>query len=132
MDVYTHWSHWTVLPAEPASASMARDFVCVHLKLHGLEHIFDDVAIVVSELATNAVLHARTEFTLSLAMQDGLVRLEIQDESAGLPVRSTPDELDMNGRGLMLVELLSNEWGTAVGEDGRKCVWASFLVGAAG
>jgi anti-sigma regulatory factor (Ser/Thr protein kinase) len=120
------WSHETVLPAESVSASKARDFVCVHLNAHHLRHLVEDVRLVVSELATNAVGHARSPFTVTLAAENGSVWLKVEDESPTLPVRGDPDLMDMSGRGLMLVELLSQEWGTDISAQGMKSVWASF------
>lgn len=56
----------------------------------------------------------------------GSVLLAILDESEWAPVPSVPDVMDMSGRGLMLVELLSQEWGTRTDDHGFKSVWASF------
>ena len=63
MDQNSLWSHETVLAAEPGSAAKARAFVLQHLAEHRLLYLVDDVRMVASELATNAVLHARTAFT---------------------------------------------------------------------
>lgn len=120
------WSHQTVLAAEPMSAALARDFVRVHLIAHRLSHLVEDVRMVASELATNAVAHARTQFLVTLSSADGSVLLTIKDESTSAPVRSVPDVMDMSGRGLMIVEALSQEWGTSADGRGSKSVWASF------
>jgi anti-sigma regulatory factor (Ser/Thr protein kinase) len=124
----TRWSHATLLRAHPDSASTARDFVSVYLRAHGFEYLVDDVQLVVSELATNAVNHAKTPFTLTLCLREGLIHLDLADEGDGLPVVATPTEQDTNGRGLMLVERLSDEWGSTRRGDGTKNVWASFVV----
>jgi anti-sigma regulatory factor (Ser/Thr protein kinase) len=123
------WSHETVLAADPTSAGMARDFVCLHLVDHHLLHLVEDVRVVVSELATNAVAHAQTPFTVTLSRDNGSVLLTIQDGSTSAPVRSAPDVMDMSGRGLMIVELLSQEWGTDTEGHGSKSVWATFPTG---
>lgn len=120
------WSHETVLAAEPVSAALARDFVCLHLVAHHLLHLVEDVRLVVSELATNAVAHAQTSFSVTLSSANGTVLLAIQDESAAAPVRSAPDVMDVSGRGLMIVEVLSHKWGTSPDGHGFKSVWASF------
>ena len=120
------WSYETVFPAQPTSAGLARDFVRAHLVAHRLSHLVDDLRLVVSELATNALAHAQTPFTLTLSMADRLVLLAIQDESTSVPVRSVPDLMDVSGRGMMIVELLSEEWGTSTDSLGVKSVWASF------
>ena len=121
-----NWSHETTLAAEPASAALARDFVRLHLVAHHPTDLVDDVRLVVSELATNAVVHAGTPFAVTLSSVDERIRLVLTDGSPSIPVRSTPDLMDMNGRGLMLVELLSQEWGVTIDQDGVKSVWAHF------
>jgi len=120
------WSHRIVLTADPTSASLARDFVRQHLVAHRLAHLVDDVRLVASELATNAVAHAQTPFVVTLSTASRSLLLVIEDESTSLPVRTTPDAMDPGGRGLMIVELLSQEWGTRTDEQGLKSVWASF------
>ena len=90
----TNWSHQTVLLAEPISASLARDFVCLYLISHHLLHLVDDVRLVVSELATNAVAHAQTPFIVTLSRANASVLLAIGDESTSAPIRSAPDVMD--------------------------------------
>lgn len=123
------WSYETVLAAEPHSAGLAREFVCLHLAAHHLSHLLEDVRLVVSELATNAVAHAQTPFAVTLSRADRSVRVAIRDGSPSAPVRSTPDVMDMSGRGLMIVELLSQAWGISTDRHGFKSVWASFPSG---
>lgn len=120
------WSHSTVLAAEPPSPAKARDFVSMHLFAHALMHLVDDMRLVVSELATNAVAHAQTPFTVTVCGTNESVVLTIEDGSASVPVRAVPDVLDTSGRGLMLVEELSDEWGAKTHGHGLKSVWASF------
>jgi anti-sigma regulatory factor (Ser/Thr protein kinase) len=121
-----NWSHETTLAAEPGSVARARDFVRLHLVAHQLAGLVEDVRLVISELATNAVVHAGTPFAVTLSSVDECIRLVLRDGSPSIPVRSTPDVMDMSGRGLMLVELLSREWGVAIDHDGVKSVWANF------
>jgi anti-sigma regulatory factor (Ser/Thr protein kinase) len=121
------WSHQIDLVAEPASAGLARDFVCLHLVAHSLLYLVQDIRLVVSELATNALQHAQTPFVVTLSMTGGVVLLTLQDESQLIPIRSAPGVMDMSGRGLMIVELLSHEWGISTDDRGSKSVWASFL-----
>jgi len=123
------WSHETVLAGEPMSAAAARDFVRLHLVAHQLSHLVEAVRLVASELATNAVTHAQTPFRVTLSSSNGWVLLAIQDGSTAPPVQSAPSVMDMSGRGLMIVELLSQEWGTSTDGHGFKSVWASFPSG---
>ena len=122
------WSHETVLAAEPVSASKARDFICQHLVAHDLLYLVEDIRLVASELATNAMVHARTPFVVTLSEMNGVVLLAIRDGSTSVPVRTTPQVMDMGGRGLVLVELLSHEWGASTDGSGTKSVWASFAT----
>ena len=114
------WSHETVLGPEPMSSALARDFVCLHLVAHHLAHLVEDMRLVVSELAANAVAHAQTPFSVTLSSANGLVLLAIQDGSAAAPVRSASDVMDVSGRGLMIVEVLSHKWGTSTDGHGAS------------
>jgi anti-sigma regulatory factor (Ser/Thr protein kinase) len=129
MDQIPDWSHETDLMAEPVSASRARGFVCLHLVEHNLPYLVEDIRLVASELATNAMAHARTPFTVTLSASEGTVLLIVRDGSASVPVRALPRAMDMGGRGLLLVELLSRDWGSSTDVDGSKSVWASFSIG---
>lgn len=116
----------TSLPAEPLSASKARDFVCQHLAAHGLAKLVEDVRLVASELATNALVHAGTPFVVSLSEVDGFLFLTVRDASASSPVRTACQGMDVCGRGLQVVEMLSQDWGADADGSGAKRVWASF------
>ncbi len=120
----------TVLAAEPVSASKTRDFVCQHLVAHDLLYLVEDIRLVASELATNAMVHARTPFVVTLSEMNGVVLLAIRDGATSVPVKTTPQVMDKGGRGLVLVELLSHEWGASTDDSGSKSVWASFTTRA--
>jgi anti-sigma regulatory factor (Ser/Thr protein kinase) len=107
---------------------MARDFICEHLVAHDLLYLVEDIRLVASELATNAMVHAHTPFVVTLSEMNGVVLLAIRDGSTSVPVRITPQVMEMGGRGLMLVELLSEQWGARTESDGSKSVWASFAT----
>ena len=128
MDRVPDWSHEAVLVAEPVSASRARDFVCLHLVEHHLLYLVEDIRLVASELATNAMVHAGTPFTVTLSASDGAVLLAVRDGSTSVPVKAVPQAMDTRGRGLLLVELLSREWGASTDGGGSKSVWASFAT----
>ena len=103
---------------------MARDFVATHLLINRLPHLVEDARVVASELATNAVRHAGTAFTLSVGGRDGSITLRVRDGSRGLPSFGSPGVLSTNGRGLMLVSALSVAWGVSLEAEGGKSVWA--------
>jgi anti-sigma regulatory factor (Ser/Thr protein kinase) len=124
----TVWSHATNLEATPLSASQARAFVAHHLVDHRLLYLVDSVRLVASELATNALLHAQTAFSVTLSASKTEVVLTVRDESQALPERRAAQVLDPTGRGLEIVEIVSREWGIDHDEAGSKGVWASFAI----
>ena len=122
----THWLYTCTFPESAGSASRARDFVSRHLAENDLSYLVDDVRLVTSELSTNALLHARTPFTVCL---EGLVRvvlLTVQDGSPSPPQRVDPITMDTRGRGLFLVDDASHDWGVTLGPGGSKLVWVEF------
>jgi len=126
MEHYKPWSRSIDLPVERHSVSEARHFVATHLDRHDLSHLTDDVQLVVSELATNALVHARTPFTVMLRVSPETVRLTVLDGVTAGPLSVAPRDLDVGGRGISIVEALSRDWGVSVGTGGGKSVWAVF------
>jgi anti-sigma regulatory factor (Ser/Thr protein kinase) len=126
----THsWSYVLTLSAEATSASMAREFVSGHLLRHGLAHLVEDLRLVVSELVTNAIVHAQTRFSVILRRVGPSVVLTVQDRSTSAPrmVGGTEgNRMDLGGRGLLLVDALSHDWGVKIGAGRSKAVWAAF------
>jgi anti-sigma regulatory factor (Ser/Thr protein kinase) len=122
------WSHDIELQAQPVSASRSRDFVRRHLREHALSHLSDDLELVVSELCTNAMVHAATSFKVSLYAFAQTLLLEVQDGSRDGPSLVAAEGLDTNGRGLAIVNLLSHDWGVDAHTDGGKSVWAEFSL----
>ena len=96
----------------------------------GLGDLVPDVSLLVSELVTNVVRHARTPATLTLCVADGVLEVTVGDEAGGLPVSGASGELGSareGGRGLQLVDRIAAEWG--VSRDGRsKHVWFRLPV----
>ena len=78
-------SHTHTWKASTTNVADARDFVALRLAEHGLDSAAPDARLVVSELATNAILHAGTRFTLTLLIQDGSVLLTVTDPSETWP-----------------------------------------------
>lgn len=107
------------------SAAAAREFVAKALGSNGYSHLIDDAIVVISELATNATVHTRKPFRVSIEFSRGSVRLEVRDHSRVLPRRRDSDPSDLGGRGLLLVEALTARWGAEL-DRGGKVVWAEF------
>ncbi len=124
----TLWSHQTQFPAEVESVPRARHFVCTHLIDQRLLYLVEDVRLVVSELATNAVRHANTPFAVTLEQVDQSVLLTVTDGSPAPPVRLSTDLLATSGHGLSIVALVSRDWGVTQLPGEAKSVWASFAL----
>ena len=122
------WSHETRLETTPMSASRARAFVTHHLVDRRLLYLVDPVRLVASELATNALVHAQTAFTVTLSAVDSTVVLTVRDDSTSLPERRAAQLMDPGGRGLAIVDIVSQGWGFDVDQHGSKAVWASFPI----
>ena len=122
----TIWKHDLELTAHGTSAARARRFVGQRLIEHELQYLADDVQLVVSELATNALTHARTPFTVTLAAVAQSLVVKVRDGSPCLPVSVDGSSLDTAGRGVTIVALLSRDWGVTAHADGGKTVWAAF------
>lgn len=99
------------LPAEPASVGAARRFVRKALVDWGLEDAVDTATLLTSELATNAVLHARTAFAVVVSRGEAVVRVDVLDGSAVPPRSRQPSELAATGRGVGIMEALAERWG---------------------
>ncbi|MFD6181500.1 ATP-binding protein [Streptomyces goshikiensis] len=98
----------------------------------------DSAELLLSELVTNAVRHARAPqgrgIGVRLARYDGMLRVEVAD--AGPPVKLTPQVVadgDEQGRGLAIVAALAERWGQCPRRNGiGKAVWAEVRCGASG
>jgi anti-sigma regulatory factor (Ser/Thr protein kinase) len=80
-----------------------------------------DLDLALSEMATNAVKHARTPFVVAIHT-DGNLRVAVADGSTTLPVRRQPGPTDTSGRGLLILDAVCDDWGVHL-VDGGKCVW---------
>ena len=104
----------------------ARHFVIETLIAWGYPHLVDNAAVVTSELATNAVLHARTDFTVTICRRpDGTIRVAVRDSSLSPPQPRQARPFDGSGRGLRLVEAMAAGWGADLLPAG-KVVWAQL------
>jgi anti-sigma regulatory factor (Ser/Thr protein kinase) len=81
-------------------------------------------AVLVAELATNAVLHAATAFTVAVVVAVDVVRVEVTDQGGGTPALLAPERDSTKGRGLVMVDGLASRWGIAPRADERSTtVW---------
>lgn len=113
------------LPSCAASVRVARRFVgsvlgeTLRVDETG---VVETAALLVSELATNAVLHARTPFSVTVDISADCVRVEVQDDSPMLPARRPYTVTASTGRGIAIVHDLAAENG-AERRGGGKVVW---------
>jgi anti-sigma regulatory factor (Ser/Thr protein kinase) len=122
------------LGADAGSVRAARDFTIATLHRWGTAERSQDIAIVVSELLTNALRHAlpgsgdtwpRRPIGLGLLQPGPGVLCAVADPSKAAPAPQTPGALAETGRGLHIICALSDQWGYAPNDTG-KVVWAMF------
>lgn len=112
---------WTMtFPATSKGARAARLFTCEVVGLAGVG--VDEVALVVSELAANAVLHAATPFTVTVHKDGADFKIEVADGSSVMPQMKDHGQSAPTGRGLRIVDRLTDDWGVDLTEGG-KVVW---------
>ncbi|WP_424211681.1 ATP-binding protein [Streptomyces sp. BI20] len=122
--------HEVELESVPGAARDARRLAqWVVLRFWGLSpQVADHVVLLVSELVANAVKHTGARsFGLRLTRRRGRLRVEVRDPSRGLPCLLPVGELDVTGRGLALVDRVSDRWGADLLPRG-KVVWFELRV----
>lgn len=111
------------LPCEARSVGEARRFVTSTLAASGSpSDVVDAAELLVSELVTNAVLHARTPFDVAVAVSDDVARVGVTDRSTRVVARRRHTLESGTGRGLLLVEQVASSWGIDARTTG-KTVW---------
>ncbi|MGC5344385.1 ATP-binding protein [Streptomyces sp. DT171] len=118
------------LPSRPESAATARRLtagVVLHqwtLSAQTAEY----AVLLVSELVGNAVRHTGARvFGLRMVRRRGWIRVEVRDPSRGLPCLMPVQEMDVSGRGLFLVDKLSDRWGVDLLPRG-KVTWFEMRI----
>jgi anti-sigma regulatory factor (Ser/Thr protein kinase) len=106
---------------EPLTVPAARNFVAAALQAWGQD--VGDAPLLVSELATNAVLHARSEFTVTMELFESYLRVEVSDGNSRPPVLAHVPHDAYSGRGMALVDALSSSWGVDLHAEQGKTVW---------
>lgn len=115
------------LEFEPAAASVAltRGFTAGVLEGAGWRDQVDTAVLLVSELVTNAVRHARGPFGLVVRFADDAVEFCVEDGDPQVPVARRAGPLDESGRGFVLVGALADDWGVR-SAPGGKATWFSL------
>ena len=119
----------TTLPATSHAPELARRFVRTTCLAWDLDGLAGDLALLASELVTNAVVHARSGSTLTISVAEGIVEVSVADAAERAPAfhpggpHGDADDPDReSGRGLRIVDALADHWGTAPRPTG-KAVW---------
>ncbi|MFB7271711.1 ATP-binding protein [Streptomyces sp. NPDC056244] len=118
--------------SHPQCVALARLELRKALAGWGLSELEDSAVLIVSELLSNAGLHARVTpeqvIETRYFRSSGGLRIEVHDGCPGRPQPRVPDSEAADGRGLLLVEALADEWGVAERVGPGKVVWASLAV----
>ena len=119
------------LASLPNAPSYGRLLVQRSLRAWGIAHVIDEAQLVMSELLTNAVKASAglTTIQIRLAVLGGTsLIIEVRDGNPELPILKDAATEDMGGRGLMIVDALSERWGYYHPTHRGKAVWAELLI----
>jgi anti-sigma regulatory factor (Ser/Thr protein kinase) len=116
-------------PADRTAPSQARRFVADTLHAWAVpSDVADDAVLLVSELVTNALLHARSAPVVEVEYDDELLRCVVVDDSPVVPRRRRYATDAVTGRGIALVETLASRWGVDVDSGAGKRVWFELAI----
>jgi anti-sigma regulatory factor (Ser/Thr protein kinase) len=122
-----------------ATVPLARHWLSKQLRAWDLAQLEPDASLLVTELVTNAIVHAHSQVHVTATVADGLLEVAVSDheprvsmpyshESVGLSVPIAEDaELSEGGRGMGLVDVISDAWGVATLDAGKQ-VWFRLSV----
>jgi len=130
-DAEDSWSACIELPPAMTSPRAARSMLRLALTEWGVGQL-DSLDLLLTEVVTNAVVHAGTPFTVHVTGRPGWARVEVHDCSAEPPHQRRANRRSEHGRGLLLVDRLADSWGWQQDEQSLptgKSVW--FEVSAA-
>lgn len=111
------------LPAHLRSAGEARDLVRSTLDGWTDDDRIDDIVLCVSELVTNAVVHAASSPRVVVQVRPAVIHVEVSDASDVLPVPRDAEPNDTSGRGMSILTGFSDRWGSLRRSGGGKTVW---------
>lgn len=110
------------LPPDRAAAAKARHFVGETMQAWNFDEVIPDAELLVSELVTNAVLHARSTSRVTIERNGNTLRVSVFDTSLTRPRLRNYGPEAVTGRGLLLVDRIARRWGVEQLPTG-KTVW---------
>ncbi|MET9832655.1 SpoIIE family protein phosphatase [Streptomyces sp. NPDC006385] len=119
-----------VAPGDPEALTGARHMIRAAVRAWDAAERADEIELVADELITNALMHTEGSAIVTLRVLTGSerrLRVEVEDSSSALPRRREAGESGVSGRGLLLVDLLTDVWGVEA-RGGGKAVWCEFVV----
>jgi len=118
--------HQARLLLPDAAGSVARARIFARDTAVGCGIDCDMLALVTSELVTNAVRYSTGEIELTITQREGHLRVEVRDHSSELPTIRHPTSSERSGRGLAIVEATAARWWVHRNADGTKTVGADL------
>lgn len=123
---HAHRAFEAAFVPDPAFVSSCRRITAVMLRLWEVpEPAVENAVLIVSELVTNAIEYGGTETALRVRLSSNELYLEVSDGSSNPAVLQTPADDDESGRGLYLVALLTDRWGTS---DCGTTTWCTLRL----
>ncbi|MEU3217530.1 SpoIIE family protein phosphatase [Streptomyces sp. NPDC006971] len=119
-----------VAQGDPEALSAARHMIRAAVRAWGARVRADEVELAADELMTNALIHTDGGAIVTIRVLTGperRLRIDVEDRSSALPRRRDAGETGVSGRGLMLVDRLTDLWGVESRGTG-KCVWCEFVI----
>ncbi|WKX68869.1 SpoIIE family protein phosphatase [Streptomyces sp. XD-27] len=119
-----------IAQGDPEALASARHMLRAALRAWGAGDRVDDIELVTNELMTNVLLHTDGGAIVTVRMLSGAerrLRVDVEDISSALPRRRDPGEAGVSGRGLLLVDRLTDVWGVEP-RGGGKVVWCEFVT----
>jgi anti-sigma regulatory factor (Ser/Thr protein kinase) len=132
-----------LMPALPRTVGQVRSYARWLLGTRQLESMSDTVELLVSELVTNAInatgitdedpadsrlIGGVKPIYVRMSVRSEALRIEVWDTSSRPPLRRAAADEDEGGRGLLLVQALTKEWGCEALETDGKIVWCECLI----
>jgi len=108
--------------ADPKSVAAARRFIAGTLEGWHLTELADTITLLLSELVTNAIVHADAPPDVTVRLLDDRVHVEVSDTRSETVRAQELNNTSTSGRGLALVDALAAAWGSVALPEG-KIVW---------